>query len=220
MKIIAFGDIHMDYQAADDIPVVRDADLLIITGDLTNFGGRDDAEAVLSAVRSLNKNIYALPGNLDQPAVGVFLDEIGINLHGKGIKIGGIGIFGVGGSNVTPFNTPTEFLENELYRLAIKGYKEIASLPVKIFVSHTPPLNTSADRIKSGVHVGSEAIRRFIEEKQPDLCLTGHIHEARGEDRIGKTVILNPGMLKVPGWIEIECDETGVRVARLNQFLA
>ncbi|MGQ9499969.1 MAG: metallophosphoesterase [Dissulfurimicrobium sp.] len=215
MKIIAFGDIHMDYQAAGDIPGIRDADLIIITGDLTNFGGRKDAETVLNTIRGLNQKIWALPGNLDQPSVGGYLDELGINLHGRGIKMGDVGIFGVGGSNITPFNTPMEFSEEELFHLAMKGYEDIALLPVKIFVSHAPPFNTAVDCIKSGVHVGSTAMRRFIEEKQPDFCLTGHIHESRGEERLGKTLVLNPGMLRESGWIEIVRDDSDIWSARL-----
>ena len=33
----------------------------------------------------------------------------------------------------------------------------------------------------------------FIERARPALCLTGHIHESAGTDRIGDTVIVNPG---------------------------
>lgn len=216
MKIIAFGDIHMDYHAARNIPGIEHADMIIITGDLTNFGGRKDAETVLNVIRGLNQNILALPGNLDQPSAGGYLDELEINIHGRGIKAGDAGIFGVGGSNITPFNTPIEFSEEELFHLAMKGYEDVALLPVKIFVSHAPPFNTAADRIESGIHVGSAAIRRFIEEKQPDFCLTGHIHESRGEERLGKTLVLNPGMLREPGWIEIARDDTGIWSARLN----
>jgi len=71
----------------------------------------------------------------------------------------------------------------------------IKHLPKKILVSHTPPYNTNTDVIESGQHVGSKAIREFIERHQPEICLTGHIHESRNIDRIGKTLILNPGML-------------------------
>jgi Icc-related predicted phosphoesterase len=44
-----------------------------------------------------------------------------------------------------------------------------------------------------GLHAGSKLIREFIEMYQPDLCLCGHIHEARNSDHIGKTIIVNPG---------------------------
>ena len=45
------------------------------------------------------------------------------------------------------------------------------------------------------VHVGSKLIRQFIEEMQPILAVSGHIHEAFALDSIGQTVVLNPGAL-------------------------
>lgn len=73
-----------------------------------------------------------------------------------------------------------------------------------ILISHTPPAGTAIDRLKNGKHVGSEAVRAFIETHQPDLCISGHIHEARGEDTIGNTRIYNPGMLQHGGWVDIQ----------------
>jgi Icc-related predicted phosphoesterase len=46
-----------------------------------------------------------------------------------------------------------------------------------------------------GRHVGSESVRAFIETVQPLLCFTGHIHEGRGMDSIGRTKVVNPGPL-------------------------
>jgi hypothetical protein len=50
----------------------------------------------------------------------------------------------------------------------------------------------------SRVHVGSRAIRQFIERHQPPLVLSGHIHESPRiscsyRDAIGRTVVVNPG---------------------------
>jgi hypothetical protein len=49
------------------------------------------------------------------------------------------------------------------------------------------------DRLSSGIHVGSTAVREFVERRQPDVVICGHIHEARGTDRLGKTKIVNCG---------------------------
>jgi uncharacterized protein len=43
------------------------------------------------------------------------------------------------------------------------------------------------------VPVGSTAVRQIIEEVQPLLALHGHIHESRGEVRIGRTLAINSG---------------------------
>ncbi len=217
MKIVAFGDIHMEHSAIRNIPDLDKADLVIVTGDFTNFGGMEEAASILKAIRKINSSVLGLLGNLDQPSVDDYLTKEGINLHGRGLMVGeDLGIFGVGGSNATPFNTPTEFSEEELRRFIYQGYRMVEKAPVKIMVSHTPPKDTKTDRISSGVNVGSNAVREFIEKEQPDFCLTGHIHESRAEDRIGKTVILNPGMLKNPGWIEIKKRKDGTWTARLN----
>lgn len=56
------------------------------------------------------------------------------------------------------------------------------------FLFHTPPYDTALDRaaldgkvyehVSLDVHVGSIAVRRFIEQRQPLLSLHGHVHES------------------------------------------
>jgi len=203
MKILGFGDIHMNLAGVENIPGIRSADCIIVTGDITNFGGRKDAAAVLDRLQSINANILGVAGNLDQPDVADYLEEKGISLHGTGIVLDGLGIVGLGGSNYTPFKTPYEFSEQELASFLVSGFDRLGDVQDFILVSHTPPVQTSADRLLNGNHVGSRAVRSFIEERQPLLCLTGHIHESRGEDHIGRTLVLNPGMLKDGGYIEV-----------------
>ncbi|NDY43396.1 serine/threonine protein phosphatase [Dissulfurirhabdus thermomarina] len=209
MRVIAFGDIHMEYGELARIPGLAEADLVIVTGDFTNFGGEKEAEKVLGAIRRYNGKILAVPGNLDQPEVAGMLHARGINLHADGVMLGETGIVGVGGSNPTPFNTPTEFPEERLAALMEKGLEKVREAKRLILVSHAPPVDTATDRIPSGAHVGSRAVRDFIERHRPLFCLTGHIHEARGTDRIGETLVLNPGMLSHPGWIELEETDGG-----------
>lgn len=75
-----------------------------------------------------------------------------------------------------------------------------------VFLFHTPPHETALDRaaldgkkiehVPLDVHVGSIAVRRFIEERQPLVTLHGHVHEStrltgRWRDRIGRTHMFN-----------------------------
>ncbi|HUI82655.1 MAG TPA: metallophosphoesterase [Candidatus Binatia bacterium] len=75
-----------------------------------------------------------------------------------------------------------------------------------IFLMHAPPYATPLDRaaldgkqcdhVPLDVHVGSIAVRRFIEQRQPLLTLHGHVHESTrltGEwkTRIGRTICIN-----------------------------
>ncbi len=217
MKVIAFGDIHMDCRAIKKIPDLEHANLVIITGDLTNFGGRKEALRILEEIRGINPRCYAIHGNLDLPEVNDLLSGLEINLHSTGIIQGDIGLFGVGGSNITPFNTPSEYTEEEISEFVNRAYECIQDAPIKVLISHAPPYGTVTDQLNNGMHVGSKAIREFIEKYQPDFCFTGHIHEARGKDTIGQSLILNPGMLIEPGWIEFESKENGNYLARLNR---
>jgi len=202
MKIVSFGDVHMATRNLERMgEVMRDCDLVILSGDLTNFGGIDDTKKVLTEVRRGCPNVLALTGNLDRREVMPFLDAEGIALHGKGRVIDGIGIFGCGGSNITPFKTPTEFTEEEIYAALRAGYEQVRDVRPLLMICHTPPFETKCDRILSGKAVGSTAARHFIEEVQPDICISGHIHESAAEDAIGKTRIFNAGPFKGGGYI-------------------
>jgi uncharacterized protein len=202
MKIVSFGDVHMATRNLERMgEVMRDCDLVILSGDLTNFGGIDDTKKVLTDVRRACPNVLALTGNLDRREVMPFLETEGIALHGKGRVVNGIGIFGCGGSNLTPFNTPTEFTEDEIYVALRAGYEQVRDVRPLLMICHTPPFETRCDRIMSGKAVGSTAARRFIEEVQPEICISGHIHESAAEDAIGKTRIFNAGPFKGGGYI-------------------
>tara|TARA_Y100000310_G_scaffold329076_1_gene398298 strand:- start:6196 stop:7056 length:861 start_codon:yes stop_codon:yes gene_type:complete len=67
-----------------------------------------------------------------------------------------------------------------------------------VYVMHAPPDDTCLDLIRPGEHLGSMAVRQFIEDHQPYLTLHGHIHptvEVSGsfQERIGTTLSLASG---------------------------
>ncbi|MCF6150367.1 MAG: serine/threonine protein phosphatase [Candidatus Kuenenia sp.] len=208
MKIISFGDIHEDISRLSQMKqIIESADLVIISGDITNCHGKKHAEPVLSAVKKLNNQVYAQYGNMDTQEVNSYLTDTGVNLHGKGYLIENVGIFGCGASSPTPFNTPSEITEDEIAANLLKGFNMIKDAQWKIMVCHTPPKDTAIDRISNGMHVGSTAARNFIEQHKPHVCISGHIHEAKGKDKIGDTVVLNAGMFRDGWYIEIDCNE-------------
>jgi uncharacterized protein len=218
MKIVSFGDIHMatgNLVRMDE--VMRDTDMVIISGDLTNFGGIDDARKVLDDVRKKCSRVLALSGNLDRREVIPFLEAERIALHGQGVAVSGMGIFGCGGSNITPFNTPTELSEEEIYDTLARGYAVVRDCRPLLMVCHTPPYETKCDRIVGGKAVGSTAARRFIEEVKPDVCISGHIHESAAIDRIGSTTIVNAGPFKGGGYVVVHQD--GPRLEAKLEFL-
>ncbi|MEK7263160.1 MAG: metallophosphoesterase [Bacteroidota bacterium] len=193
MKIIAVSDIHGAYQSIESLLKRVDADLLIIAGDISTKGSDSEIRNAIEIFQLHSKNIFAICGNMDFPSTENILQEKNIDVNARGKIINDIGFFGVSGAPHSYMKTPYEISEEEIYNCAIAGYSQIQQSRMKIFLSHTPPINTNVDKINSGKHVGSSSARKFIEEMQPDICICGHIHEAFGVDKIGSTVIVNCG---------------------------
>jgi len=211
MRIVSFGDIHMALRSIQRLAgELKAADMVVLSGDLTNFGGPEDAQQVIAATRRYARGVLAVSGNLDKPEVIDFLRAQGISLHGEGRRMGALGVFGCGGSNLTPFHTPTELSEQEIGAVLEGGYAQIAGAPHVLMVCHTPPANTATDRIASGQHVGSPQVRAFIEEHQPEVCITGHIHESAGIDHIGRTTVVNAGAFHAGGYIAVTLGPGGL----------
>jgi Icc-related predicted phosphoesterase len=92
-------------------------------------------------------------------------------------------------------------IESDLRRLANDEH-----LGSSVFLFHSPPYDTPLDRaaldgktfehVPLDLHIGSIAIRRFIEARQPLLTLHGHVHESarltgRWKTQIGKTICIS-----------------------------
>ena len=207
---LAIGDIHdAGMEALAAIPELAGADGLIITGDITNIGGAREAARVLDAARAFVPVVAAQIGNMDRAEVADLLSRDGINIHVAARALApGLAVMGIGGSTPTPFGTPSEFPEAsyaawlESCRLEAKKLAEQVLL-----VSHNPPKNTRCDVIGAGMHVGSEAVRSFIEKHQPPFCLCGHIHEARATDAVGATTVINPGNFGAGGYIVLTYEQ-------------
>lgn len=158
-------------------------DLFIACGDITHFG---EAAFEIEFLREMLVKTFAVPGNCDPPEMVDKLEEIGVNIHGKKVKFGGLTFVGLGGSNPTPFDTLWEISEEE-----IAAILEPLMEPEAVIVSHAPPFGY-LDTTWQGEHVGSRVLLEIVNKFRPRLFLTGHIHEARGIVE-GATMIVNPG---------------------------
>ncbi len=211
---VVLGDIHGDVARLAAIPELAGADGVMITGDLTRLGGAASARAVIEAVEAINPVVLAQIGNMDRPEVDDWLEDEGINLHRKVRELApGIAVMGVGGSTFTPFGTPSEFPEARFAEWLESLAGRAADYAAVVLVTHNPPYDTACDCSGGGAHVGSRAVREFIEEHQPDVCLCGHIHESRGEQRIGRTVVANPGAFGAGGYALLRLENGAVTVA-------
>lgn len=213
MKIVSLTDIHGRVQAADLIAdELAAADLVILPGDLTTFGKREEAQRVVDAVRKHNPNILAVMGNCDHAEVEQYLVEEGYCIHRAHQQVNGVVFAGLGGSLKCPIPTLNEWTEEQVadhLDAAIKGAP--TNVPL-VLVSHQPARDTVTDLAGNGAHVGSTAVRAFIERRKPLLCLSGHIHEARGTDAIGPTTLVNPGPFMEGRYVVVEIDNGACRV--------
>ncbi|MCW2977616.1 MAG: hypothetical protein JWM06_2897 [Actinomycetia bacterium] len=162
--------------------------------------------------------LFLIPGNDDDFAIDPILDSDAfrpVNADGKVLDIpGGLQLLSYGWSNETPWKTPREVPEDELYRRLDELAEQVDDARRAVFMIHVPPHDSGLDtapildaNLRPTVSagdvlrgpVGSTAVRRVIEERQPVLSVHGHIHESGGERKIGATLSVNPGSEANPG---------------------
>jgi Icc-related predicted phosphoesterase len=189
--------------------------LMLICGDVTNFGTLEQARTLLSILAETNILTLFVPGNCDPPSlINVDLDGVKC-IHGSSILYDGFAFMGVGGSPITPFNTFFEMREEEIARVLQECLHKFGGETKRhniILLSHSPPKNTTLDRTSLGIHAGSTSVRRFIEEYKPLLVICGHIHEAKGRSHINNTLIINPGPAKQGNYALITIKEDKIDV--------
>ncbi len=164
----------------------------------------------LAEERPSSDTRYVMAGNDDpwfiddvlaaSPAI-VFCDD-------RVVRVGDHEMISCSYANPTPWDSPRELDEDALYARLRRLADQLEDSASAIFNLHVPPyasrLDTAVEldeelrpRHRGGqpveIPVGSHAVRRIIEECQPLLALHGHIHESRGEARIGRTLALNSG---------------------------
>ena len=209
MRIAYVVDVHDRFDAVPQaLALIGPVDVLLVGGDITTFGTPDDAARAIESWRLLAPRLLAVAGNMDSAAIDARLVELGVSLDGRGVAVGDVGIAGVSAAPFSPLHTPHEIPDEELARRAGAGLDEIRACRIRVLCPHAPPHGTVCDRLRSGEHVGSTALRALVEREQPDLVLCGHIHEARGKDTIGSTWIVNPGPVAAGHYAVVDVADT------------
>jgi len=210
MELTVLSDIHGNIENLKSISgVIAKSAGVLIAGDITHFGGSESAREVIDTIRRYNGNIYAVPGNCDTEEAAQFLSDENLNLDGKTIQSWGLHLLGLGGSLPAPVYTPTTYSEED-FEKRLDSFKFTDSAEPAVVICHQPPLKTKLDKAFGLKHVGSRAVRRFIETRQPDLFICGHIHESSGRDFLGSTQMVNPGALKNGRFCRIVFSSTGI----------
>ena len=193
MRVLIFSDIHGDLRALERI-AAQPADIYIDAGDLATFGrGLERCGEIL---KPLGERLWVLPGNHEtHDAARTLCQRFGfVDFHRQTRALesaaGPVQWAGLGYSNITPFNTPGEYSEEELAH-ALSAFDGIKPL---YLVAHCPPRNTKLDEYAPGKHAGSQAVREWTERNQPAYLFCGHIHETAGmRDSLGATKCVNVG---------------------------
>lgn len=192
MKVFAFTDPHGDETAlALGKERSQEHDLVICTGDLTIF--EHEIEQLLAVVDGFGKPVLMLHGNHEEEGVMRALCAETRNvrfLHREMETINGFHFVAYGGGGF-----------DEIYPDFEEWLKEPQwdqhDWSRTILLSHAPPFGTTLDDVGTADeswHVGSHSLRKVIKKRKPMLVLAGHIHDCfYAEDRIGSTLIVNPG---------------------------
>lgn len=192
MKFYILSDLHGKASLLDELSGrLAVDDVLLICGDITHFGGHSDAEKVLGPYLKVFPSIMAVGGNCDYSDVNDWLAEKGISVNRTTKTVGDYIFYGISGSTPCPGKTPYEHPESE-FEAVLNNYPKEHGKKL-VFVLHQPPIKTKVDVVFGGDHVGSQAVRDAIETVQPVLCVSGHIHDARNIDKLGETILVNPG---------------------------
>lgn len=203
MNLCVIADLHGEPNYSSQLTELE-YDLLVVCGDITNFGHYKQAHTILTV---LPEPYIAVHGNCDCDDVVTALTEKGCNLHQTCRNVDEL-FCGFGGGNVYKGRTPCEYTEKEIYN-------GLSSIPANcIVVTHVPPKDTNTD--KSFLrHVGSTAVRQIISEKKPKIVLCGHIHESRNTDMVGETLVVNPGMFSKGFYALVDTED---KTCQLAQF--
>jgi len=199
MKLLVTADFHGSIKASHRASTKAkhlEVDAIIVCGDVTHFGSLKDAETILTPLTTLELPVLYVLGNCDPSQLVETQIAGAVNLHGKCQELDDISFIGLGGAPTSPYYSWFELSETQIRNMLEQTWDKCPANPWSIIVSHTPPRDTSVDLAFSRVHAGSTGLRAFIEERKPSVVFCGHIHEARGIDHLGDTLVVNPGAVR------------------------
>ena len=158
----------------------------------------------------LGIEVFAMAGNDDPWSCDAVLEgaEHLVACDLRVVTVGGHEMISCSYANPTPWASPRELSEDDLYAKVKALADQLERPETSIFNLHVPPMASGLDTayeiddqlrivVRNGkpheIPVGSTAVRQLIEEYQPLLALHGHIHESRGAATIGRTLAINSG---------------------------
>jgi Icc-related predicted phosphoesterase len=208
MRIAATADLHFSASRhsalLDQLNRVRDeADILVLAGDLTNYGQPDEMEPLLNVVVRSRVPTVAVLGNHDyesgkQVELMRMMTAAGIKvLDGTAYERDGLGFAGtkgfVGGFGrgmLTAFGEPEikQFVQASIDE-ALKLERAMAQLrtPKRVVVVHYSPIPATVQGEAAEIFpfLGTTRLAEVVDRHGADLVLHGHAHHGQLE---GKTI--------------------------------
>jgi Icc-related predicted phosphoesterase len=210
IRVAAVGDVHFDRSSSgrlrNYLPTIeRDADLLLLAGDLTQTGDLDEALVLAEDLEGCSIPIAAVLGNHDfhknqDRELTSMLEDHGITvLEGEAVKfsvrgttVGVAGIKGFGGgfpgACASEFGEPEmkEFIRTTKAQAALlKAALESLDTPYKIALMHYSPVATTlhGERLEIFPFLGSYLLSEAVDQARADIVFHGHAHKGteRGE---------------------------------------
>ena len=193
MKILFFVDLHEDKKALEQLKKkALKADLIICAGDFSIFENK--IKWVVRELDKLGKDVLVIPGNHETLSVTRKLCLASKHLkdiHAKVLAKGDLLVVAYGEGGFSDKDPGFERFWKKKKKIILKLQKEGLKM---IFVTHGPPFGTKVDDLGKKDYVGCKSYNRFILRHKPLFAVSGHLHENAGvEDKIGKTLVFNPG---------------------------
>jgi uncharacterized protein len=215
MKILVIGDPHGKLpRNLDSIIKKNKIGVIICIGEVFPIQrgkskGKVDlktGEKVLDKICSYNIPIIIFKGNMFLSKQGArYFKELLIKYKKKykNLNYKRLGKLKIEGINFIIFDMiyekhshtylPSYFTDEEKNKKRLRKLNKLLKENKDvILLSHAPPYGY-LDKIHSGKHIGSKFLLEAVKKNYPKLVLCGHIHEAKGKAKIGKTIVYNLG---------------------------
>ena len=191
MKITCLSDTHNLHGNLTQIP---DSDVLVIAGDITEYGRIDEVDSFASHLRAFAQDHkIVIGGNHDHCLAIESLRKEGERLLGieahylrdDVYEIDGVKFYG---SPWTPKFGTMSF--NKARGDELRACWAAIPDDTNVLITHGPPYGI-LDRATDGNHHGCEELRKRVDEIRPAAHIFGHIHEGYGEHEEHGTRFVN-----------------------------
>jgi Icc-related predicted phosphoesterase len=188
MKILFFADLHGDMKAFSSLKAKSSGtDIVVCAGDFTSM--ERSINEIMKAIDSIGKLVLMLHGNHeDEDRVKELCPKYrNLRFIHKAVHHMSDYVFmGYGGDGFS--TTDPEFVKVSAF------FKKEAQVKMMIIlITHGPAYDTKIDVLGREPR-GNKSYRKFIDEVQPHLAISGHFHENAGKHhRMGRTLLINPG---------------------------